>query len=72
MARHGNNKKGVLNERVAQTSSSAVATRSQPPKPASLFVMQGLPPPVVVLGCGFSFLPVCGFVLCVCEDLSFD
>ena len=28
--------KGVLNERVSQTSASAVVTRSQPPKPASL------------------------------------
>ena len=32
------------------------------------FVMQGLLPPVVVLGCGFSPLPACSFVI-ICEDL---
>jgi len=45
----------VLNKRVSQT--SAVTTRVH-------FVMQGLLPPVVVLGCGFFFARVW-----LCEDL---
>jgi len=48
----------VLNERVAQI--SAVATCLQPPKPASLRLIQGLLPlAVVVLGCDFSFAHIC-------------
>jgi len=50
----------VLHERVSQT--SAVATRSQPPKPASLRDA-GFAPRVVVLGCGFSLACVW-----LCED----
>jgi len=53
--------KGVLNERISQT--SAVATRSQPPKPASLRDA-GFAPPVVVQGCGFSSARVW-----LCDDL---
>jgi len=49
---------GVLNERVSQT--SAVATRSQPPKPASLRDA-GFAAPCGGAGIGFS-LPVCGSV----------